>query len=710
MTHPIRAVVLDWAGTMIDFGSRAPVAALLAAFAAAGVPIDEAEARADMGRAKRDHIAAILSLPRVAAAWVARHGAAATAADADRIHDAIIPLMQAAARDHAELIPGAADLVVRLRAAGIRIGSCTGYTREMMTDIVAAAAAQGYAPDAIVCAGETPAGRPSPLMLWQVLVNLGVWPASACVKVDDAAVGIGEGRAAGAWTVGVAASGNGVGLARGRAGRARPRRPRRADRRRRRDARRRRGRLRRRQRRRAVAGARHHRRTHRRRRAAAGVIAVLPGALPRDSVVTRWLRTAPSWAFALYGGMAAFTTYFAMYAYRKPFAVAHYAHVPGWPFAIDFKIMLVIAQVAGYALSKAIGIKVVSEMPPSRRAGAIVVLIGLAELALVGFAVAPPVIGVAALFANGLALGMIWGLVFGFLEGRRLSEVLGAILCASFILSSGVVKAAGAAVLFGGWASEMWMPALTGALFAPLLFVSVAALAQLPPPDARDEAERAPRVPMDGAARSRFFRAHAAGLVAVIAVYVLLTAFRDFRDNFAAEIWGELGYAGEAGIFAWSELPIAVVVLGAMALLTRVRDNRRGVLWNLILVATGLATMALATAAFQFAGLPPVAWMIIVGAGLYLAYVPFNALLFDRLVAATASAGNAGFLIYVADASGYAGSVALLLVRNFMHISLRWAVFLADVAYLTAGVGLVATAYGAVRLLRSLPVTADAGE
>ncbi len=189
-------------------------------------------------------------------------------------------------------------------------------------------------------------------------------------------------------------------------------------------------------------------------------------------------------------------------------------------------------------------------------------LIGIAEIALALFAVLPPLAAVAMLFCNGLALGMIWGLVVGFIEGRRVSEVLGAMLCASFILSSGVVKSAGEAVLVGGWASERWMPAATGLLFAPLLLVSVWALAQLPPPDAQDEIERTPRTPMDGAMRRRFFRRHAAGLIALIAVYVLLTAFRDFRDNFAAEIWGELGYSGEAGIFTWSEMPVAAIVAG----------------------------------------------------------------------------------------------------------------------------------------------------
>jgi phosphonoacetaldehyde hydrolase len=211
---PLRAVVFDWAGTMIDFGCRAPVVALRRVFADSGVEITEAEARADMGKAKRDHIRALLALPRVAGAWREAHGAAADESDVSRLHDAVEPMMRAAARDCAQLIPGAADLAARLRAAGVRIGSSTGYTRAMMVDILPLAAGQGYAPDVVVCAGETLEGRPSPLMMWKALVELGAWPAQACVKVDDAVVGVGEGLAAGAWTVGLSASGNGVGLSR----------------------------------------------------------------------------------------------------------------------------------------------------------------------------------------------------------------------------------------------------------------------------------------------------------------------------------------------------------------------------------------------------------------------------------------------------------------------------------------------------------------
>jgi phosphonoacetaldehyde hydrolase len=205
-------VIFDWAGTMVDFGSCAPVIAMKQAFAAAGIDVDDATVRAHMGRAKRDHVAAIIADAPMVAAWLSAHGTPPCEADIDRIYAAVEPLMVTAAATHTDLIPGAAALVAELRQRDIRIGSCTGYTRAMMVPILAAAAAQGYRPDALVCAGETTEGRPSPLMVWKNLVELGIWPAGGVIKVDDAEVGMAEGRNAGCITVGVAASGNLIGL------------------------------------------------------------------------------------------------------------------------------------------------------------------------------------------------------------------------------------------------------------------------------------------------------------------------------------------------------------------------------------------------------------------------------------------------------------------------------------------------------------------
>jgi phosphonoacetaldehyde hydrolase len=208
----IAAVVFDWAGTMVDFGCLAPARALQAAFAARGVPLTEAEARADMGRAKRDHVAALLARPAVRERWLAAWGATPAEPDIEAVMADLEPIMARLATERSELVPGAADVARELARAGVRVGSCTGYTPAMMRQVVPRAAAQGYRPEALVCAGDTAQGRPSPLMLWKVMTDLRAWPAHACVKVDDAAVGIAEGISAGTWTVGVTASGNGMGL------------------------------------------------------------------------------------------------------------------------------------------------------------------------------------------------------------------------------------------------------------------------------------------------------------------------------------------------------------------------------------------------------------------------------------------------------------------------------------------------------------------
>ncbi len=205
-------VIFDWAGTMVDFGCCAPIAAYLEAFARRGVTLAESAARADMGIAKADHVRALLARPKVAADWAAAQGRAPVEADVDDLMGDLGVLMRDAAAAASELIPGVAATVVELRARGLQIASSTGYTRAMMAPVLVRAAEQGYAPDHLVCANETPLGRPSPLMIYKACAELGVWPLSRVVKVDDAEAGIAEGRAAGCFTVGVAASGNSVGL------------------------------------------------------------------------------------------------------------------------------------------------------------------------------------------------------------------------------------------------------------------------------------------------------------------------------------------------------------------------------------------------------------------------------------------------------------------------------------------------------------------
>jgi hypothetical protein len=404
--------------------------------------------------------------------------------------------------------------------------------------------------------------------------------------------------------------------------------------------------------------------------------------------------------YATVAGLAGFAAYFSMYAFRKPFSVAIFSVVPGWHFALDYKIALVLAQVLGYAVSKLIGVKLIAEVTPNKRAGAILVLIFLSWLALILFAVVPAPWNVFAMFLNGLPLGLIWGLVFGFMEGRRTSEVLGAILCASFIVSSGAVKSVGKLLMDHWHVSPFWMPAAAGALFFPLLGLSVWGLSQLPPPTARDESERVRRAPMNSAARARFLGRYGLGIVLLVLTYVLTTAVRDFRDNFAAEIWTALGFGQAAAVFTASELPVAVLSLTVLGVIIVVRDNTRALLVIHGVVFAGLLLLGLSTLAFHAGLLTPLAWMILSGAGLYMAYVPFNAMLFDRLIAASGTVGTAGFLIYIADASGYLGSCALLIWRNFGMLQLNWLQVFTASAYGTSVLGMVLMALSAVYFMR----------
>ncbi|MBC8072039.1 MAG: hypothetical protein IAG13_27195 [Deltaproteobacteria bacterium] len=395
--------------------------------------------------------------------------------------------------------------------------------------------------------------------------------------------------------------------------------------------------------------------------------------------VEAWLARASGPAFTVYAIGAAFTAYFAMYAVRKPFAAAAFddAEVGG----VTLKIALVMGQVLGYALSKFLGIKFVSEVRPARRPLVLLVLIGIAEAALAVFAVVPPWLQVVAMFCNGLPLGAVWGLVFGFLEGRRTTELLGAGLSTSYILASGAVKSVGRWMLIEG-VSERWMPFLTGLMFVPPFVLAVWLLARLPRPTAQDEAARVARTPMFGAERSAFLRRFAPGILLLTAVHTLITAYRDFRDNFAAEIWDALAYGDVPAMFTYSEIPVALAVVLGLGLVYRIADNRRAFFYVHVLMAGGTATVAIATLLFDLGLLSGPLWMIAIGIGLYLAYVPYGTVLFDRLIAATGAVGTAVFMIYVTDAFGYLGSIVVLLVKNFGHAERSWLDFFRGFSYL----------------------------
>ncbi|MEZ6144922.1 MAG: phosphonoacetaldehyde hydrolase [Planctomycetaceae bacterium] len=208
----LQAVVFDWAGTTIDFGSLAPAGVFREIFQQEGVEITVAQAREPMGRAKREHIRAILDMPDVSTRWESIHGAQATEADIDRMYEHFLPLQLQVLSKHSTLIPGVVETVSDCRKRGMKIGSSTGYTHELMEVVLPLAKAQGYEPDCVLCAGDTPAGRPKPWMLFEAAKRMDVYPMDTVVKVDDTLVGIEAGHNAGCWTVAVTMSGNELGL------------------------------------------------------------------------------------------------------------------------------------------------------------------------------------------------------------------------------------------------------------------------------------------------------------------------------------------------------------------------------------------------------------------------------------------------------------------------------------------------------------------
>jgi phosphonoacetaldehyde hydrolase len=209
---PVQAVILDWAGTTVDYGSFAPTAVFLKLFESRGVPIKIEHARAPMGLMKKDHLKAIAFNPEVSQTWQEVHGHAFGLDDLDKMFAQFVPMQLAVIEEYATVIPGVPGAIAEMRESGIKIGSTTGYTREMMEILVPAAARNGYSPDAWVAANDTPAGRPYPWMMYRNATLLQTFPLEAIVKIGDTLVDIEEGLNAGTWTIGLALTGNLLGM------------------------------------------------------------------------------------------------------------------------------------------------------------------------------------------------------------------------------------------------------------------------------------------------------------------------------------------------------------------------------------------------------------------------------------------------------------------------------------------------------------------
>jgi phosphonate degradation associated HDIG domain protein len=412
--------------------------------------------------------------------------------------------------------------------------------------------------------------------------------------------------------------------------------------------------------------------------------------------LTDWLARAPRHVFVAYAIAAAFATYFCMYAFRKPFAAARFEGQTFLDGEISLKTAFVVSQLLGYTVSKYIGIKVCPEVRPERRAGMLVLLVVAAELALVGFAWLPRDWKVVAIFCNGLPLGMVWGLVVWYLEGRLTSELLLAGLACSYIVSSGAVKDVGRWLMSAHGVSETAMPMLTGLLFLPPFLLATWLLSQLPAPTSADQAARARRSTMNRTSRLAFLRTLLLGMIFLLIARLLTTAFRDYRDNYGVELFAALGYHGDPTLFTRTEVPVAFGVMLSLALLNLIRSNRAGVLGAHVIMMAGLAVMAGSTLLLDGGLISGLGWMILVGLGSYMAYVPHDSVVFDRIIASTRVQGTAVFAIYLADATGYTGSIGLPLLKDLVFPEMDRFAFFRMFTYIVSfgGLGVLAASAG----------------
>lgn len=397
--------------------------------------------------------------------------------------------------------------------------------------------------------------------------------------------------------------------------------------------------------------------------------------------------TVAKWPYGVISVLAAvssFGAYTCMYAFRKGFSAGTFSGLQY--FHIDYKVWLVIAQIIGYTMSKFYGIKFIAELKPGQRAKSILVLIGVAWLALFCFAIVPAPYNIIFLFINGFPLGLIWGLVFGYLEGRKSTEFMAAVLSISLIFASGFVKTVARTLMASFHVNEYQMPFLTGALFVLPLLLFVFCLELMPPPTEEDVKLRTKRLPMDAAERKSFLKRFLPGIVLTLIIYVLLTIMRDVRDNFEVEIWASLGVKDNT-IFTKIDSIISIIVLVGMSLLILVKNNLKAFSIIHYMIIAGCLLIGVSTILFALSAINAMTWMTLAGLGLYFGYVPYNAVFFERMLASYHFKGNVGFLIYVADSMGYLGSVSVLLIKEFGRPNISWGAFFKEGVMTVAVVG-----------------------
>lgn len=396
-------------------------------------------------------------------------------------------------------------------------------------------------------------------------------------------------------------------------------------------------------------------------------------------------KQSPQWVVPAYAALIAFLTYASVYAYRKPFTVAGFEGLAYW--GIRYQTLLIIFQGTGYMLSKFYGILFISELKRMGRWKTAVTLIGIAWFSLFLFAIVPPMMGLFCLMLNGFALGFMWGIVFSYIEGRKATDFIGSAMAVSFIFAGGFTRTVAKWLLVEWKVSEQWMPFVTGLVFVlPLLFL-IGLLERIPSPNAADVQQRTERVEMNDNDRRVILARFGSGLFIITITYVFLTIIRDLRDNFMHVIWADLGYGNDYGIFTKTETITSVTILVLVSVLVIVKKNIQAFRLIHLLICIGFMVTGFSSFLFIGGRLDGALWMQLVGLGLYMAYIPFNCIFFERMIATFKLNGNTGFLMYLADSFGYAGTMLVMLAKELLTVDANWPAFYARAALFCAIVG-----------------------
>ncbi len=393
----------------------------------------------------------------------------------------------------------------------------------------------------------------------------------------------------------------------------------------------------------------------------------------------------------LYAVVVVFLAYTMIFGFRKSFTVATFdgLTIAGY----SYKTVLVICQMLGYLLAKFYGIKFISELKRTGRGKIIIILTATAWLAWLFFAIVPLPYNIVFLFINGFPLGMLWGVVFSYVEGRRSTDFIGAALAVSFIFASGFVKSVGAWLMVDFGISEFWVPFCTGLVFSLPLLLFVFLMEKIPAPNEEDIKYRAERIPMTQLDRKKFIKEFLGGIIACVIIYCFATIFRDMRDNFGAEMWKEMGFFNQPAIFTKTETPITLLVLIMIGSMVLIKNNFTALKTAHYFIVIGFIVAGTSTLLFKSNALTPIWWMTLVGLGLYMVYIPFNAVFFDRLISTFKYASNVGFIIYIADSFGYVGSVGVLLSKEIFKIELNWITFFSNSVIILSVIGVMLTLF-----------------